>query len=141
MSTTPNAIDEATRAAAPLLEKGYALSETLLADNFFGNGLAIFAKDGLHVRLVKDRMQWRIDVGSTGDPQEWYDSSLVLSMIGEDDSYPIPEDHEAVRAAVARLAAVAWKWELLFQPTVYAETKARLKAAQRALAKKYFNYP
>ena len=82
MKVIMNVIDQAVHTVAPLLRCGYRVTEQQTSEAHFGNGFVILTRDDVRVRVVNERGQWFVEIGSSSAPEEWFDARLVLSEIG-----------------------------------------------------------
>jgi hypothetical protein len=130
-------IDEALRAALPLLDRGYRRVHDRVDEHHFGSGLLLLIRNEARVRIVNDRGLWFVEIGSAAAPDEWFDARLVLMEIG--DSPEIETDYESLTRLVRQLAETSPKWEVLFLAATFATARASLRSREIASAAERFD--
>jgi hypothetical protein len=131
-------MDEALHAAADLVLRGYEVSEQRVYPEYFGSGWIVLARDDVRLRLTNDRGQWFAEIGSSADPEEWFDARLVLTEIGKPPASP-GTDLVALESLCNLLAAVAPRWEVLFLRSTFASTRRVLRAREVESARERFD--
>jgi hypothetical protein len=129
-------IDEAFRVASSLITHGYEPSEYLLDEQRSGSGFVLLVRGDVRLRIVSDRCEWFVELGSAAAPDEWFDARLVLREIGAEP--PDGVDGAALESLCKLLTAMAPQWELLFSRSTFAVARPSLRKRQIALAKELF---
>jgi hypothetical protein len=131
-------VDEALRAASPLLERGYQPVDQRVYEQHFGSGWLLLVRNDVRVRVVNDRGLWFVEIGSTAAPEEWFDARLVLMEIGCSQA-EMRTDYQSLKDLCERLAETASKWEVLFLPTTFATARRSLRSRENASAAEHFD--
>jgi hypothetical protein len=130
-------VDEALRAASPVVDRGYKLVDHRVYEQHFGSGWVLFVRNHVRVRIVNDRGLWFIEIGSMAAPEEWFDARLVLKEIGSNPE--MGTNYQSLARLCGLLAETAPKWELLFLPTTFATARASLRSREIASATERFD--
>lgn len=130
-------LDRSVSAASALLGQGYRVTEHVYDPEHFGNGWVALSRGDACLRLVKERGQWFVDVGSSAAPEEWFDARLVLDEIGATHE-EAGTDEVALGALCNVLARTAAQWEVLFLRSTFATARKSLRTRQIASAKEQF---
>ena len=130
-------VDEARGAASPLLELGYQLSEHRVDEQHVGSGWVLLVCNDVRIRIVNDRGLWFVEIGSIAAPENWFDSRLVLSEIGNDQAEASTDGISLTRLCEL-LATTAPKWELLFLSTTFFTARKSLRSREAASAAERF---
>jgi hypothetical protein len=131
------AIDVAVRAASPLIDRGYVMSDGQTDEQYFGSGWVLLERGDARVRVVNDRGQWFVELGSAAAPDEWFDARLVLNEI---DAKPPDEgtDEAALEALCTLLAETSPRWEVLFLGATFTTARRSLRKREIELAREQF---
>lgn len=130
-------VNEALHAAAPLLDRGYAAIDHGSFPQYFGSGWVMLTRSDVRVRILNDRGQWFVEIGSSAAPEEWFDARLVLSEIG-DTEINVTTDQDSVEALCRLLAKTGPRWESLFLQSTFAAARSSLRAREIASARDRF---
>jgi len=131
-------VDEALRAASPLLERGYEPFDHRVYEQHFGSGWLLLMRNDARVRITNDRGLWFVEIGSTVAPEEWFDARLVLLEIGSNEA-ETGTDYESLKRLCKLLAETAPKWEVLFLPTTFVIARGSLRSREIASATERFD--
>lgn len=134
MSTTVN---EASRAASVLIQRGYEFVEQRWYEKHFGSGWMLLERGDVRVRIVNDRGQWFVELGSAAAPDEWFDARLVLDEIGAR-SGGVGTDEMALQSLCRLLTETAPRWEVLFLRATFAVARRSLRERQIQSARERF---
>lgn len=131
------AIDDAVRAAAPLIDRGYEAIDRQLYEQHFGSGWVLLERGDVRIRILNDRGQWFVEFGSAAAPDEWFDARLVLKEI---DAKPQDDgtDERALESLCKLLTDTAPRWEVLFLRATFATARRSLRAREIELAREQF---
>lgn len=133
---TTSVIEEALLAASPLIERGYEPTDRRVYEQHFGSGWVLLTRGDVRLRILNDRGQWFIEIGSLAAPEEWFDARLVLSEIG---ASGVQETDEAALESLCKvLAGTASQWEVLFLQSTFATARRSLRAREIDLAREQF---
>lgn len=131
-------MDEALRAAAPLLDRGYELIDRRTYPEHFGSGWVLLTRNDVRLRITNDRGQWFVEIGSSAAPDEWFDARLVLSEIGIPPVAGTGTDEVALESLCKLLAEIAPRWEVLFLRSAFATARRLLRAREIESARERF---
>jgi len=124
------------KAGALFLKAGFVKLEEDV-DPVSDNGVLELRKKDVVARLVRDRKQWFVEIRSSAS-DEWFDARFVLAVIGGRENWPPPTDLSALRTFVEYMLQLLPKWERLFRPDAYAQTKRELNERERISARERF---
>lgn len=134
MSTS---VSEALRAASPLIDRGYKLVDQRSYEHQFGSGWVLLIRGDVRMRIINDRGQWFVDVGSASAPDEWFDARLVLDEIGASSS-AAGTDEIALESLCKVLMETAPRWEVLFLRTTFPVARRSLREREIKSARDRF---
>jgi hypothetical protein len=129
-------IEEATGAARPLYDLGFDTADAR-AQGSFGSGLLALHRGDVQVRVVCDRGDWFVEIGSLASPDEWFDARLVLQELGVA-AIEMGVDYGSLKRLCSQLAAASSEWEPLFQRANFAEARPSFRAREIAQARELF---
>lgn len=129
-------VGEALRAAEPLRSRGYEVIGHRV-DESFGSGWVLLTKNDVRLRILNDRGEWFVEIGSSLGPEEWFEARLVLSEIGASQA-GAGTDHSALIVLCEQLGETAPRWELLFLSSMFATARRSLRSKEIASAKERF---
>jgi hypothetical protein len=137
--TSPVTI-ETVSAAEPLLQLGFQMVEDLYDERAFGNGLVLFRRGDVRIRVAKERGLWFVEIGSVVTPDEFFDARQVLAEIGAANFADDATDKEALRALCTCLAEHAARWELLFAASAFHTARRALRERQIEAARQIWAF-
>jgi hypothetical protein len=129
-------LDEALRAASLLIDRGYELIEQRSYEQF-GNCWILLAAGDVRIRIVNDRGQWFVEVGSVAAPDEWFDARLVLDEVRAG-AREGGTDEKALESVCRALIETAPRWELLFLRATFPTARRLLREREIQLARSEF---
>jgi hypothetical protein len=106
----------------------------------FGDALVVLQSGDVRARVVRDRSQLFADLGSAAEPGTWFDSAIVMDLLGLSASGGFHE-RDATRVLNGLGAFIQSFWPELasmFSSEKFAVTKQQLEALQRNRAEKRF---
>jgi hypothetical protein len=106
----------------------------------FGDALVVLQSGDVRTRIVRDRSQLFADLGSVVEPDNWFDSAVVMDLLGLSASGGFHE-RDATRVLHGLGAFIKSVWPDLtsmFSSRKFALTKQQLEALQRDRAAKRF---
>jgi hypothetical protein len=130
------AVDGALRAASPLTDRGYELIDQESYEQF-GNCWILLARGDVRIRILNDRGQWFVEVGSEAAPDEWFDARVVLDEVGVS-RRERGTTEVALESVCNALVATAPRWELLFLRTTFPTARRLLREREIQLARSEF---
>lgn len=129
-------IETALRAASPLIARGYEPIDQRVYEEHFGSGWVLLKRDEVRLRILNDRGQWFVEIGSEAAQEEWFDARLVLAEIG---AAPCMGTDEAALEQLCRLLVdTAPRWEVLFLTATFATARKLLRARETDTARQQF---
>ncbi len=126
----------ATRIASLFIHVGFTVTGELI-DPISDNGLVEIQKGDVAIRLVRDRGQWFIELRAVRS-DEWFDSRLVLNLAGITERWFPPTGQETLQELAEHVIGFLPKWEPLFRPDAYPQTKRDLNERERISARERF---
>jgi hypothetical protein len=121
-------------AASPLIVRGYEVIDRRVYEQHFGSGWVLFARDDVRLRIVNDRGQWFVEIGSSADPEEWFDARLVLAEVGSTEAISGTDDI-VLKSLCELLAETAPMWEVLFLSSTFTTARKSLRSREVASAR------
>jgi hypothetical protein len=100
----------------------------------FGDALVILQSGDVGLRIVRDRLQIFADLGSTAEPDNWFDSTIVMQLLGLTTRPAFGgEDAQVVLPSIAAFLHAVWS-ELvaMFDSRHFAESKKQLEKLEQA---------
>lgn len=140
MSANRTVETEIRDAFAPLAAVEFREVEIRVETNDSLNALALLSKGPLLVRLVRDRLQWFIEMARKGEVIEWFDHRMVLGLADVSATREPPMDVAGLTAMCVSVAEASHAWEPLFVESQYLETRRRLRVLKAASARERFGY-
>lgn len=119
---------------------GFAIMDHWESDSF-GDALVVLQSGDLRARVVQDRSQLFADLGSVAEPDTWFDSAIVMDLLGLTASGGFHE-RDLARVLNGLGAFIKSVWPELasdFSNEKFAATKEQLEALQRSRAAKRFD--
>jgi hypothetical protein len=135
-TTMATVIEALMRAATPLLDSGYTITDQHLVAAF-GAATVTLVKGDVKLQLAYDRGEWFVSVESLPHPGESYDSFHVLAAIGAPPRRP-PRNEVTLRSYCEMLVSLAPQWEPMFSRDRYALARRLFKEQQREYARRVF---
>lgn len=130
-------MDEVFRIASPLLGLGYEPIDQRTYERHFGSGWVLLTRNDVRLRILNDRGQWFVEIGSSAAPEEWFDARLVLNEIGITPVHT-STDQAALETLCKLLADTAPHWEVLFLSTTFSTARRSLRAREIKSARERF---
>jgi len=108
------------------------------ASDAFGDALAVAQSGDVRIRVVRDRGQVFVDIGSAAEPDVWFDSAVVMDALGLSKSGGFgSRDVESVVTGLLGFLKSVWpELTAMFDVRHFAATKRRLSQLQEERAAK-----
>lgn len=115
------------------------LRETVDIANF-GNALLDLKRGNVRVRLVRDRGEHFVQVGSTVEPDRWFSASLALELFSVHAIESRPLEPSAMANVARRIVGIFGQLDAAFSRAEWTETSRQLEAARLRRRKEQFGY-
>jgi hypothetical protein len=123
-----------------LAERGFAIVSHEESQSF-DNAVITLASPQLRLRIIRERRQFFLDIGSVAEPETWFDSAVVFDYLGLSAKGGFHGREEASLRKMCEFVVVMWE-ELvrLFAPTSFTNTKKDLEAVRDRRAGHLFDF-
>jgi hypothetical protein len=118
--------------------------EVVEAENFdsFDNALVVLRSPNLRLRITRERGQLLIDFGAAREPGQWFDSDIVLELLGlsTDTSFRGSDAGTVFRGVGAFLRTFGDELEEKLDEAHLAATKRQIEALKERRAERLFGW-
>lgn len=122
--------DSAREAVDLLKGHGFKVLREIVDPVNFGDAYVDLKRKNVQIRIVRDRGEHFVQVGSTAEPEKWVSASLVLQLLNVREIAPYQLDASSATNLVRMIVGVVDQLESAFSKSEWPSTSTKLKELQ-----------
>jgi len=122
--------DSASEAVDLLKGHGFKVLGEIVDPANFGNAYVDLKRKNVRVRIVRDRDEHFVQIGSSAEPEKWVSASLVLQLLNVREIEPRQLQASAALNLVRMIVGVVDQLESVFSKSEWPRTSEKLKELQ-----------